>query len=229
MILNKVIPAALAIAGIYPANAQIAIGPIAGGHLAQYSERVNGSKWSTPQYQLTTNWRLGVAADVRLSSRWALQPSITYATMYAVRPKAVPKNSRIDPHALELPVSFAYKFNPAHNTVMFSAGPYAAYHIKTYETGPGYGPGSTGKMYPVLTRFNMGVNATAGYEWEDGWFLRGYFQRVLTNMYSNAIYENYPMTVHAPYLTNFNFGIRAGYFFKMRSKKSITANPSGSQ
>ncbi|MBX2906935.1 MAG: PorT family protein [Taibaiella sp.] len=219
--MKKILLTALAIAGIATAQAQISIGPIAGGHLAKYSNRINGINYAEAS-RSTANWRLGVAANVPISNHWALQPSATYATMYIVSPKAAPKNTRVDPNALEVPVCLAYKFTPGHNTLMLSAGPTVAYHVKTYETGPGYGTSSAGKTYPVLTRFNIGVNATLGYEWQDGWFLRGYYQRVLTSMYSDAIYETYATPAHAPILTNFNFGITAGYFFKLRSGKKQT-------
>ena len=216
--MNKVLFAGLIVGCISSASAQVSIGPLAGGHFAKYSERIDGKKVVMPQYKFTRNWRLGIAANIPINTHWALQPSATYATNYAIPPKKVPKNQQVNPNALEIPISIAYKFTPHDNTLMVSAGPYVAYHFKTHETGPGYGTGSTGKMYPLFTRLNLGVNATVGYEWHTGWFLKGYFQRVLTGMYSNAIYKTYPTPLNATYLTNFNFGLTVGYFFKRHSK-----------
>lgn len=173
-----------------------------------------------PRYQVTSNWRLGIAGNFPLSGSWAMQPAAMYTTMYILRPKSVPKNQQVNPNALEVPINIAYKFKANSNTFIAGAGPYVAYQFKTYELGPGYPRGS----YSLFKQFNMGVNASVGYEWQKGWFLRGYFQCGLTNMYDNAIYKTYPFSSYKRSLTNFNFGVTAGYFFKMRLKKSTTVN-----
>lgn len=205
------------IACISSANAQVSLGPAAGIHYTKFSERYNGNRSGYPYYKLTRNWRAGIVANIPMSDHWAVQSGAAYATNYPAPPKKIPKNGRTNPNTLDVPVNLVYKTAAGKNTLAVGAGPFMAYHFKTYRLYYTDYAGNTIDDIPLFARLNLGVNATIGYEWQKGWFLRGHFQRVLTGMYSNANTAFSSVPLSAIYLTNFNFGVTAGYFFKMRS------------
>lgn len=191
------------------ANAQISIGPFAGVNAVNRLTTI-GAKKFTYHFQ---DFQIGVAGDIRLSNHFSLCPNAAYERYQNGGSFGI-----IDMIGLLCAATYKVQFR---NRSFFyvGAGPYIITPAKKYKfKAIQYVAGPAIKISDerLLQPLGAGVGLNAGFQSRIGIFFNVSYKRVMTNMASEELSS---LQYGVPNWRYTNYGLSAGYLFKLSKKK----------
>jgi|GEM_PF-1252829 len=167
------------------------------------------------QYQSipVNSFSVGAFYNIRLASRFAFQPGLTYLTRG--NKLAYPNDNQITEklrlHYLELPANFVYRTGkPGNVRLMVGAGPYAALLLNAKDkmnipTGADIFPPARQYIASNANRWDYGIGGFFGIQSPDGLFLKVGGEYGLANVFnktaSSSGFNNYSVLVTIGFLT----------------------------
>jgi len=173
-------------------------------------------------YDYKVGYHAGITADLYVFEGFYLQPALIYSTKGARKETSLVKETH-EVSYVELPVNILLKLGLGNGKLLLGAGPYAGYGIG------GDRKETTGSLtihhknkfknnltaqdvidrYNVLKRWDYGVNALAGYEFEGGFNFQLNAQLGLNDLYPTNEY----LQADKSSIKHFGVGLSVGYKF----------------
>lgn len=129
-------------------------------------------------------FHVGAFANYALSEQFSLQPQLLFNS----KSVAGSKNDRLNMYAIDLPVNILYK----HQGFFAGIGPNFSYGISAKSKSEGESSQDWYKKYEIgdkklsmLKRFELGANATLGYQFSSGLVLSTNYMQGLSNILGN--------------------------------------------
>jgi hypothetical protein len=208
-----------------PAFAQVRFGAEAGIN-------INSVKYELPpglpfslKSKSTVGPRLGIVADVPLSNNFSFQPGIFYSARGGKQTSSIPFNGitisfegNFKINYIEVPLFLMFKADAGPGKLMVGAGPGINMGLNaklvTTVSALGYSEDSTstldfGSDTSEIKRFDFSANFCAGYEFNNGFFVRAGYNLGLVNLSNNE----------GEVLKNRAFVFTLGYFLKPGTEK----------
>jgi len=235
--------ASVALMGITSANAQARIGLIGGVNLNNQLDHYQGE---TTSNQLKTGWHIGMLNEFCIAPNWTIQPGVMYILKGGEQQRSatymandgmhdVKIKDKMSLHYIEVPVTLNYRIKAGSGHVMIGAGGYVSGLVSAY-TNYKYKeslngneldiPNSSGTKHlkvgdhreDDLRRWDFGVTGLIGYEFHNGFFLRGAVDAGLQDIVkANNTYgfaSSLPSTAGAdPTSKNISYLFSIGYYF----------------
>jgi len=201
-------------------NAQITLGPAGGAQVTRYytAPKVKGNK-------IAVDMRLGVLANVPVSTKWSLQPGILFTTNsnHFVDPKNPTMHSRFRINSIEVPLAVTRTLKFKNGGFFFTGlGAYAAININgtadialtdyigNYVGNMQYDITVGKPSVPSIRRVEKGIGLYAGCELKSGFSIRAHCQNGIGNVYNQKYYA---------VLRHRNYGLTLAYLFPLKKAK----------
>jgi hypothetical protein len=192
-------------------SAQTSFAPVLGFNVSKY--KVEDGADARARLGL----RAGVIANTPISDHLYVQPGIYYVMNgFRIDIPGIPEAASLNVNTLEIPINVTVKSDkPGNGRFFLSAGPYVGINLSGRASYPAVdmlGSYLYSVNVPVeigmerdseFGRLDFGVNANAGMEWPNGFFIRAYYQRGILPIQS--IYSS-------------NYGVSFGYLISNRTK-----------
>ncbi|MBL7692740.1 MAG: outer membrane beta-barrel protein [Flavipsychrobacter sp.] len=217
----------LVFASLSSLQAQVSIRPTVGFNNTRFVT-VSGNKYvKHDRFDFVPDFRLGAIADVPLGGQLSFQPGLMIARNSENRNGSffASNTTGFGMSFLEVPLTLvAHGGKGSNGGILVGAGLYGSiflsgsYRARVYTAGVYQGiekvPIKAGDRLQDINPVGVGVRGELGYEWPRGLALRGYAQRLVTDMSPNV-------GLNAESTTYFNYGIGASLALeKMGGKKA---------
>jgi hypothetical protein len=226
------------------ANAQTRFGLVGGVNLNQNIDQYQGE---TVANQAKVGYHAGGLVDICLANNLTLQPGLMYIMKGGLQQRSsemqmpdgeheLKIKDKLALHYLEAPLTLTYRFGVGRGNLVLGAGGYAAallaanteFKYKTTIDGEDV-PGQTFEDDKTLQignqpgdhvkRMDYGLVGNLGYEFANGWFIRGGVDAGLRDIMGDAFAPNLASTQSAPAAANnssrnVSYLFSLGYWFK---------------
>lgn len=174
---------------------------------------LQSSNWSVStsgvsvSFDRKTAFRVGVMADVPVSSAASFRPQLLYSVKGFSVPAALGAGSdnSASLNYLEVPLQFTYGFPAGSGNFVIGAGPYLSYLLSQSD-----GSTTSTTINEGVNRFDLGATLSAGYDTAGGLALSLYFSPGFSNIIKESALGG---TGTDASIRNTSFGLNVGYFF----------------
>ncbi|MCD6062343.1 MAG: PorT family protein [Flavipsychrobacter sp.] len=209
------------------ANAQVRFGLGGGVNLNQNIDQYQGE---TVANQAKVGWHLGGLADICLANNLTLQPGLMYIQKGGLQQRTAEAQlpdgfhelkvkDKLALHYIEMPLILTYRFGVGRGNLVLGAGGYAAAltganteskwkytindeDIESLSKDEDQNLAIGNQEGDNLKRMDYGLVGNLGYEFANGWFLRGGVDAGLRDIMGDNFAPNIAATQSAPAVVN---------------------------
>lgn len=200
-------------------KAQVSLGPVAGGHAVIRLTKIDDEK-ITDHFQ---GFQIGVAGDIALGKHFSLWSNLMYERYENVNSYGI-----IDMIGLFCAATYKLQLKKV-GFFYVGAGPYLVTPAKKYTFRLIQyiaGPAIKISDERLLRPFGAGAGLSVGFQSRVGIFFNASFKHVLTNMRPADLLTQQYVAEEWRY---YDYGVSAGYLFKLSKKKDTPDKPTKKQ